>query len=146
MSANRPPVYVTITIFLIALVQVALGLVFILAPQAFPSLLGLAPAPPWTDWLFAQFGARALGFACGMLLALRDVRRYASWLAVMIGVQVIDWLGTVLALAMDKVTLAQVSTAPYLPIVFVAVLILELRRNARFRSEIARVLTDRRPT
>lgn len=129
MSSNRPPVYVITTIILIALVQVALGLVFTLAPQAFPSMLGLAPAPPWTDWMFAQFGARALGFAFGMLLALRDVRRYASWLAVMIGVQVIDWMGTMLALTMNKVTLAQVSTAPYLPIVFIVVLVLELRRQ-----------------
>jgi hypothetical protein len=34
-----------------------------------------------------------------------------------------------LALAADKVTLAQVATAPFLPILFVAVLGLELRRQ-----------------
>jgi hypothetical protein len=85
-STDRPPFFVSATIVLIALVQLALGLIFIVAPQSFADSLALAPAPAWTDWMFAQFGARALGFAFGMLVALRDIRKHASWLIAMIGV------------------------------------------------------------
>lgn len=117
-------------IVLIAIVQLVLGIVFVLFPHSFPNLLGLTPAPGWTDWIFAQFGARALGFAYGMWLVLRDARRHAGWMKAMIAVQAIDWIGTMLALVNDKVSLAQVTTAPFLPILFVIVLSLELRRQA----------------
>ena len=116
------------TIVLIALVQIALGAIFIVSPSAFPSLLGLPAAPAWTDWMFAMLGARALGFAFGMLLALRDIPRHASWLIAMIVVQAFDWVGTVLAVHAGKVTLAQVSTASFLPILFIVVLGAELLR------------------
>lgn len=119
------------TIILIALVQVILGVVFIAFPQQFAATLGLQPAPGWTDWIFAQFGARALGFAFGMWLVLRNPARHAGWIAAMIGVQVIDWIGTMLALATGKVTLANVATAPFLPVPFVVVLACELWRQRR---------------
>lgn len=128
MTSYQPSFVARGIIALIALVQVVLGLVFILAPHAFPQMFGLAPAPGWTDWIFAQFGARALGFAYGMVIALRDLRRNAHWLTAMIIVQVIDWLGTIAALLAGKVALAQVSTAPFLPVLFVIVLVVELRR------------------
>ena len=118
-------------IILIAVVQIALGLIFIVAPKAFPSLLGLPAAPEWTDWIFAMFGARALGFAFGMLFAQRDVVRHAAWLAAMIFVQAVDWTATIAALVAGKVTLAQVSTAPFLPILFIVVLGAALARGMR---------------
>ena len=135
MTNEVPLRFTRATIILIIAVQVLLGLVFVAAPQTFPSLLGLEPAPAWTDWIFAQFGARALGFAYGMALALRDLRRHADWLIAMILVQVIDWIATVMALVSGKVGLAQVATAPFFPILFVAVLGLELRRQARTASQ-----------
>lgn len=129
MTAYQPSLIVRGTITFIAFVQVILGLVFIFAPHAFPQMFGLAPAPGWTDWIFAQFGARALGFAYGMVISLRDLRRHAHWLTAMIIVQVIDWGGTIAALFTGKVALAQVSTAPFLPVLFVIVLAVELHRQ-----------------
>jgi hypothetical protein len=128
-DTSGPSLFTRATITLIALVQIALGVIFTLSPGMFPAIMGLPAAPAWTDWIFAQFGARALGFAFGMLLALRDTRRYASWIAAMIGVQAIDWIATILAVTAGKVTLAQVSTAALLPILFIAVLGAELRRQ-----------------
>lgn len=129
-NANRPSKLTQAVFLLIAIVQIILGVVFVVTPHAFPNMFGLAPAPGWTDWIFAQFGARALGFGYGMWLVLRDPHRNAGWIRAMIGVQIIDWIGTVLALMAGNVTLSQVTTAPFLPILFVAVLAFELRRQA----------------
>lgn len=119
------------TITLIAGVQIALGLIFLLSPGQFATLLGLPPAPAWTDWMFAMLGARALGFAYGMIVALRDIRRNASWLAAMIIVQALDWIATILAVLAGKVTFLQVSTASFLPLLFIAALAAELLRQRR---------------
>ncbi|MGO9672763.1 MAG: hypothetical protein ACLPSF_01080 [Methylocella sp.] len=82
--------------------------------------------------MFAMLGARALGFAYGMIVALRDIRRNASWLAAMIIVQALDWIATILAVLAGKVTLLQVSTASFLPLLFIAALAAELLRQRRF--------------
>lgn len=130
-TSNKPSRFTVIVVVMIALVQLVLGVAFIAFPQQFSTLLGLERPPGWTDWIFAMFGARALGFSFGMWLVLRDPSRHSNWIRAMIIVQVIDWVGTMLALAAGKVTLAQVSTAPFLPMLFVVVLALELRRQAR---------------
>ena len=111
----------------IAFVQAILGIVFLVSPAAFAAAMGLAAAPAWTEWIFAMFGARALGFAFGMVVAQRDIARHRSWLVAMIGVQALDWIGTLWALAQNKVSLGQVATAPFLPILFVIVLAAALR-------------------
>ena len=133
-KADRPSIFTIAVIALIAIVQLILGVAFVLAPQQTAAMLGLAPAPGWTDWMFSQFGARALGFAYGMALVLRDARRHAAWIKAMIVVQAIDWIGVMLALVEGKVTLAQVATAPFLPILFIIVLAIELRRQGRLVS------------
>jgi hypothetical protein len=125
-NANGPSLLTRACVALIAFVQIALGAVFVMNPGLFPQLLGLPQAPSWTDWMFAMLGARALGFAFGMLIALRDLRRHASWLAAMILVQALDWIATILAVQAGKVTLAQVSTASFLPVLFIAILVAEL--------------------
>ena len=127
---DRPGAFARGVIVLILIVQATLGVVFVVTPQAFAHALGLPPAPAWTDWMFAQFGARALGFAYGMRLALRDPRANAGWLRAMVLVQAIDWLGTLAALSAGKVTWLQTSTAPFLPVLFIVVLLRELRRQA----------------
>lgn len=108
---------------LIALVQMVLGLVFLLVPAEFASMLGLAATPEWVHWLFAMFGARALGFAYGMVLVLRDPFKHRGWIRAMVLVQVIDWLATLFFLLRDVVTLGQVTTAVFFPVLFVAVLV-----------------------
>lgn len=140
---DKLPAFAVATIALIAVVQLILGIVFIAAPQQFAAVLGLEPAPGWTDWIFSQFGARALGFAFGMWLVLRDPRRHAAWIKAMIAIQALDWIGTVLALAGGKVTLAQVATAPFFPILFIVVLALELRRQARSPAAARKATVER---
>lgn len=118
-------------IILAVLVQIVLGIIFIFSPKAFPSLLGLPSAPAWTDWIFSMFGARALGFAYGMLIAMKDLQRHSSWLMAMIIVQAIDWVGTIFAIHTGKITLMQASTAAFFPVLFVLIFSIELyRQNA----------------
>jgi hypothetical protein len=119
---NTRQLVLRITLGVIALVQLILGMVFILLPAPFAALNGLATAPAWVHWLLAMFGARALGFAYGMVLALRDPQRHSSWIRAMIGVQAIDWIATIYFVLDGAVTLAQVSTAAFLPVLFIAIL------------------------
>lgn len=110
------------TLLLIGIVQLVLGTI-LLIPGLFPALLGLADVPPGVDWMFAMFGARSLGFAYGMVLAARDPHRHAAWIRTMIAVQAIDWLATVAYLVTGAVTLGQVTTAAFLPVVFIVLLV-----------------------
>jgi hypothetical protein len=107
----------------IALVQLVLGVGFLLAPGPLAQALGLAPAPVWTGWLFAMMAARFLGFAYGMSLATRDPARHIHWINAMLVIQAIDWLATVYYLSSGAVTLAQVTTASFLPVVFIALVL-----------------------
>ncbi|MFY9265748.1 MAG: hypothetical protein WAO61_10040 [Solirubrobacterales bacterium] len=120
-----------ITIAVIAAIQFVLGAIMIVAPARFADASGLAPAPDWTAWLFAMFGARCLGFGFGMILALRDPAANRGWLQAMLGVQAIDWLATIGYLAAGTVTISQVTTAAVAPLVFIGVLVAALtsRRN-----------------
>jgi len=118
------------TLFLIAIVQFALGIAFVLAPEASAQALGLPPATGWANWLFGQFGARALGFGVGMLVAARHIEQARPWIAGMILVQVIDWLVTLKYLYLGDIALNQVSTAPYFPLLFIALLWVAMPRRA----------------
>jgi hypothetical protein len=106
----------------IGAVQIALGVAFLI-PGLFEDLIGLDAAPGWVNWMFVMFGARALGFGYGMLVAARDPHENRSWITAMIGVQAIDWVGTAAYLLTGTVTLAQVTTAAFLPILFVVLLV-----------------------
>lgn len=109
------------TLFVIGAVQLVLGLVF-LVPGLFAAMVGFSDAPEWTNWLFAMFGARALGFSYGMFFAARNPEPHMTWIRAMIGVQAIDWVATVVYLFAGAVTIAQVTTAAFLPVVFVTIL------------------------
>ncbi len=113
-----------ITLYVIAAAQVVLGLLFLLVPGQAADVLGLEPAAPdWVAWLFAMMAARFLGFGFGMAWAARHPDQAASWVDAMIGVQALDWLATVAYLAAGDVTLSQVTTASFLPVVFVVALV-----------------------
>lgn len=109
------------TLILIGIVQIVLGVVFLI-PNAFAGMLGLPDAPAWATWMLTMFSARAFGFGYGMLLAARDPHRHRDWIVAMVGVQAVDWLGTVAYLATGTLTLSTVTTAAFLPLVFIAVL------------------------
>lgn len=109
------------TLVVIGVVQIALGIVFLI-PDLFANVMGLEHPPGWVNWILAMLAARALGFGYGMLVAARDPRRHITWIRAMIAVQAIDWLGTLGYLAAGSVTLVNVTTAAFLPVVFVVIL------------------------
>jgi hypothetical protein len=109
------------TLVIIGVVQLVLGIV-LLVPGLFASTMGLEEPPDWVNWQFAMLGARFLGFAFGMFLASRDPRRHLAWIQAMIGIQAIDWVGTMAYLTTGAVTITQVTTAAFLPLVFIVIL------------------------
>ena len=117
------------TLRFIAVVQLALGLGFALAPEATASWLGLAPAPGWANWLLGMMAARFLAFGYGMWVAAQHPEQARLWIGSMVFVQAVDWLVTVKYLYLGAVTLAQVSTASFLPVLFILVLVLGMPRD-----------------
>ena len=128
-----------LTLRLIALVQIVLGLAFLLAPDLTAAALSFAKAPAWTNWLFGMMAARFLGYGYGMLLAANQPWQARSWISSMIGVQAIDWLVTLLYLWRGDVTLAQVTTASFLPVIFIAVLWVHFPRGTAAATPPARL-------
>jgi len=112
-----------VTLGAIGAVQLILGLVFLFIPAQFASIVHLAAVPGWVPWMFAMFSARAFGFAYGMFLAMRQPEAHRAWIVSMILVQAVDWIVTVYFLLQGAVTLPQVSTASFLPIIFIGVLV-----------------------
>jgi hypothetical protein len=112
-----------ITLGTIGVVQLILGVVFLFLPEQFASVLGLTVTPTWVPWMFAMFGARALGFAYGMFLAMRNPESHRDWIGAMIAVQALDWIATVWFVLQGAVTIPQVSGAAFLPIIFILVLV-----------------------
>jgi hypothetical protein len=112
------------TLRLIGAFQLVLGFAFLVLPGPTDRLLGLDPvAPGWARWLLAMMAARFLGYGYGMFWAARHPARSRPWVDSMIGIQVIDWIATIAAVAAGAVTLRQVGTAAFMPVVFVALLV-----------------------
>ncbi len=129
--------WLQITLIVVGIAQVFFGAAFTFAPAQFSALLGLPAAPQWAYWLFSMFGARAFAFAFGMFLAARDPLKHSRWIVAMIGVQAIDWLGTLYYLANGGVTLSQVSSAPFLPVIFIVLLIAFFPRSSGRAAQVA---------
>ena len=122
MLTSRHPRMLRFTLRFIAVVQFVLGAAFLIAPERVASLLGLATTPGWANWMFGMMAARFLAFGYGMLVAARDPAGNLPWVGSMIVVQLIDWGVTFKYLLTGAVTLAQVSSASFLPLVFIALL------------------------
>jgi hypothetical protein len=118
------------TALVIAVVQFGFGLAYLFAPAPFQAALGLTHLPVWTGWPFGMLGARFLALGFGMLLVVRNPTANRGWIQAMIVVQAVDWLVVVIALLRGVVTLAQVATAPYLPIVFIVCLLIAYPRKS----------------
>lgn len=119
------------TLIFIGIVQVILGSIFLFSPAQFASAFGLEEAPVWVYWLFAMMGGRFLGFAVGMFFAARQPYQNRYWIAVMVGIQAIDWLATLFYLFTGAVTLTTVTTAAFLPILFILVLVVQFPRELK---------------
>ncbi|MBI3523965.1 MAG: hypothetical protein HY066_05455 [Betaproteobacteria bacterium] len=122
------------TLRFIAIVQFVLGLSFLLAPELTAHTLGLSAAPEWTNWLFGMMAARFLGFGYGMLLAAQNPWESRHWIKAMIVIQAIDWIVTLVYLQRGAVSLMQVSTASFLPLIFIILLWLNYPRAVGKRS------------
>ena len=120
-----------ISLIVVGIAQIFFGAAFTFAPTKFSALLGLSVAPQWAYWMFSMFGARSFAFAYGMFLAARHPIRYIHWIQAMIGVQIIDWLGTLYYLANGGITLSQVSSAAILPLIFIVVLVIFYPREVK---------------
>lgn len=128
---SRFPKLLKFTLWAIAAVQFVLGTAFLLAPEWTAHRLGLGVAPGWTNWLFGMMAARFLGFGYGMVVAANNPERGRPWIVAMIAIQAIDWVVTLKYLFAGAVTLAQVSTASFLPVVFLVLLVICLPRPTR---------------
>jgi hypothetical protein len=64
-----------------------------------------------------------------MFVAARDPQRHTTWIATMIGIQAIDWIGTLYHLLSGSVTISQVTTAAFLPVLFIVVLVMYFPRG-----------------
>jgi hypothetical protein len=122
MPTSPHPRVLRFTLRFIATVQLVLGVGFLVAPEGMAVSLGLAATPGWANWMFGMMAARFLAFGYGMLVAARDSARHRPWLGAMVVIQLIDWGVTIRYLLAGAVTLAQVNTASFLPLVFVALL------------------------
>jgi hypothetical protein len=112
-----------LTLAVIGAFQLVLGLAFLAAPDQVARQLGFEPAAPaWANWLLAMMAARFLGYAYGMFWSARHPRRAEAWIDSMIVIQAIDWLATLVYLRTGDVTLRQVTTASFMPVLFIGAL------------------------
>jgi hypothetical protein len=128
MHSRRP---LRVTLIVIGIVQVFFGLPFVIAPGLYSMVLHLSSAPAWTTWFFVMSGARFLGMAYGMFLAAYNPIRHKAWINAMIGIQALDWLGTMYSIATGAISLLQATDAPYLPLIFIAALLIWYPRGSR---------------
>jgi len=116
--------WLRVSLIVIGVSQLVFGALFLLVPSTAQHLFGLTPdAPAWARWLNAMLAARFIGYAAGMLVASRAPHRHVAWINTMIFIQLVDWVTTLFYLSTGDLTFRQVSTASFLPMVFVAPLL-----------------------
>jgi hypothetical protein len=69
-----------VAVAIMVIVHAVMGVILIGFPSVFAGMHSVNAVSGWTKWVLALLGARALAFAFGMLLALRDPDRHRSWL------------------------------------------------------------------
>ena len=118
-----------ITLVVIALAQFVAGLLYTFFPGMLAESLDLPETPQWSHWVFAVFGARCLGYAVGLILAIRNPPKYRAWIVTMVGVQAIDWIATLVYIAVGALTVAQAPLSVFMPVVFIVLLLATMPRN-----------------
>ena len=119
------------TLYFIGIVQIGLGLSFLLTPKMYPQMVNLTQAPDWVSWMLSFGSIRMIGFGIGMFIAAQDPIKHKAWIQIMVGLQIMDWVGTVLYIFLGAVTLVQVSTASFLPIIFLVLLAYSYPRSTQ---------------
>lgn len=131
MLVSQSPRTLRSTLYFIGVVQIVLGLGFLWTPEGMAASLGLPATPGWANWMFGMMAARFLGYGYGMFVAARRPAESLPWLRTMVAIQLIDWGVTLKYLLSGVVTLTQVNTASFLPVVFVGLLWWAWPRAAR---------------
>ncbi len=75
---------------LIGIVQLILGIGFLVAPSAFLVLMGLSASVPDNNYMFGMLAARFLAYGVGMFAIARAPEENRFWINNMILIQVID--------------------------------------------------------
>lgn len=130
MLISSHPRLLRFVLYFIAIIQFILGSVFLFMPEMAAQGLHLTQAPGWVNWLLGMMAARCLGFAYGLWVAAHDVTQARAWVVAMMVVQALDWVVTLKYLGLGAVTLMQVSTAAFLPVLFVVGLWISLPRKS----------------
>ncbi len=63
-----------------------------------------------------------LGYGLGVIVAARDPQRHQAWINTTLLAQALDWVATVAHLAAGDVGLRNVTTAVFLPVIFIVML------------------------
>jgi hypothetical protein len=79
-----------ILLILIGVVQLVLGVLFLFAPQAIMSWMGLAVPASDNGYTLGMLAARFIALGIGMFWCARDPERNQFWIRTMILIQAID--------------------------------------------------------
>jgi hypothetical protein len=74
----------------IGVVQIVLGLGFLLAPAVFMETMGFSAPAADNNYMFGMLAARFLAYGLGMFVVARAPEANRFWIQNMIGIQVID--------------------------------------------------------
>ena len=77
-------------LILIGIVQLVLGALFLLAPQAIMGMMGLTVPPADSGYMLGMLAARFIAFGLGMFWCARAPEENIFWINNMILIQIID--------------------------------------------------------
>lgn len=95
-----------VLLVVIGIVQLVLGALFLLAPQAIMGWMGLNIPAADNGYILGMLAARFIAFGLGMFWAARDPQGNLSWINAMIIVQVIDLAAGIFYTARGDVALS----------------------------------------
>ena len=76
---------------LIALIQIALGLTYLIAPAAFLSTMGHSPLPTDLAYPLGMLAARFLAYGAGLWIISKQPEQHTLWIRLMAIIQIIDF-------------------------------------------------------
>ncbi|MCZ4345251.1 hypothetical protein PSC71_15905 [Devosia sp. J2-20] len=121
--------YLRIVLLLIAISQLALGVLTLFAPEFFLASMGLATPPSDSFYLIGMLAARFLAFGVVLIVLARRPQVDALWLQAMLAIQLVD-LGVGLFYTANGVLPLAVSGFPmFNAILFSGMLLIALRRQ-----------------
>lgn len=74
----------------VGIVQLVLGVAYLLVPQQFLAAMGHSPTAPDINYPLGMLAARFLAYGIGLLVMVRAPERHAFWIANMVFIQIID--------------------------------------------------------